>query len=186
MSHTEARRVTKQYTDIVSNLTVPERYSASVWGPLFKTSTLPTDRPSDRVGYVLYSDSGSLGSTTPVNPDDLLLLPIPQLLHQPPCRLLSLCHYIVLPFFLYILIIPRFRTNVHLFFHFLWTFFCYEKKICGLLRSLRYTTVCTFSLVLRYHMYIVYIVRFTHTLYAHARLMSTGFETEVDESSLSL
>ena len=74
MSHTEARRVTKQYTDIVSNLVAPERYSASVWGPLFKTSTLPTDRPSDRVGYVLYSDSGSLGSTTPVNPDDLLLL----------------------------------------------------------------------------------------------------------------
>ena len=71
MSHTEARRVTKQYTDIVSNHMAPERYSASVWGPLFKTSTLPTDRPSDRVGYVLYSDSGSLGSTTPVNPDDL-------------------------------------------------------------------------------------------------------------------
>ena len=71
MSHTEARRVTKQYTDIVSNLVAPERYSASVWGPLFKTSTLPTDRPSDRVGYVLYSDSGSLGSTTPVNPGDL-------------------------------------------------------------------------------------------------------------------
>ena len=158
MSHTEARRVTKQYTDIVSNHMAPERYSASVWGPLFKTSTLPTDRPSDRVGYVLYSDSGSLGSTTPVNPDDLLLLPIMQLLHQPPCRLLSLCHNIVLPFFLYILIIPRFRTNVHLFFHFLWTFFWYEKKICGLLRSLRYATLCTFWLVLRYCMRMVHNV----------------------------
>ena len=158
MSHTEARRVTKQYTDIVSSHVAPERYSASVWGPLFKTSTLPTDRPSDRVGYVLYSDSGSLGSTTPVNPDDLLLLPIMQLLHQPPCRLLSLCHYTILPFFLYILIIPRFQTNVHLFFHFLWTFFWYEKKICGLLRSLRYATLCTFWLVLRYCMRMVHNV----------------------------
>ena len=91
------------------------------------TSTLPTDRPSDRVGYVLYSDSGSLGSTTPVNPDDLLLLLIPQLLHQPPCRLLSLCHNIVLPFFLYILIIPRFEMNVHQNKHnmlTIWALFC--------------------------------------------------------------
>ena len=127
-------------------------------GAVVMTSTLPTHRPPGRVGYVLYSDSGSLGSTTPVNPDDLLLLPIPQLLHQPPCRLLSLCHYIVLPFFLYILIIPRFRTNVHLFFHFLWTFFCYEKKICGLLRTLRYATMCTFSLVWEICMYTVHVV----------------------------
>ena len=40
-------------------------------GAVVMTSILPTYRPPGRVGYVLYSDSGSLGSTTPVNPDDL-------------------------------------------------------------------------------------------------------------------